>query len=101
MKKQNNISLRLKRNGILLLMMESIHKKIQNVFFYIAERKIELLQDGLIMNFIKDWIKLQSKYFALIKEDHNQIKFEFQKVESAKCKNLDEFIDMVFSKTDN
>lgn len=54
MKKQDNISLRLKRNGILLLLMGSIHKKIQNIFFCITRRKIELLQDGLIMDFIKD-----------------------------------------------
>ena len=99
MKKQDNISLRLKRNGILLLLMGSIHKKIQNIFFCITRRKIELLQDGLIMDFIKDWLELQSKYFSLIEKDQSQIKFELQKAKSAKCENLDEFIDMVFSKT--
>lgn len=57
----------------------------------------ECKKDEMCLNFVEDLLLVLEKNDQLLAESDTQINFEIQKEKSARCKNLDEFIAMIFN----
>lgn len=53
-------------------------------------------KDPLCWQFVEDVLQILEKNMVLLHKNLDQIKFEINKEKSARCKNLDEFIAMIF-----
>lgn len=57
----------------------------------------ECNKDETCLQFTEDILNAMKKYDEWTSKNLQNINFEIQKAKSAKCKNLDEFIKMVFN----
>lgn len=56
----------------------------------------EYKTDKLCWQFVDDILPILEQNSKLLKEDFDIIEFEINKEKSARCKNLDEYLNMVF-----
>lgn len=54
-------------------------------------------KDLLCQQFVEDILQILERNMNLLYKNLDEIKFEIQKEKSARCKNLDEFLNMVFT----
>lgn len=54
-------------------------------------------KDPMCWQFVEDILQILEKNTDLLHKNLDQIEFEVQKEKSARCKNLDEFLEMIFN----